>query len=88
MTGRRGPREEPQLPLFPLVRGSEQECHALAPGAEAGAGLCSAVEPEGGWTHVERTSRLYLIDCHNCRQLAAEIVAGHGDGDATREVAR
>jgi hypothetical protein len=75
------------LPRFALVRaGEELERHALAPGANAGPALCGATPPETGWTGVGETPRLYLIDCHTCRESAAELLSTLGEqAGAARE---
>jgi hypothetical protein len=76
-------REEPRLPRFALVHAGDQgECHALPPSAIAGVALCGAAPPDAGWNQGDQTTRLYLIDCHTCRQLAAGIVAAHSDEEA------
>jgi hypothetical protein len=80
-------REEPTLPRFALVRAAEEvERHALAPGLDAGAALCGAASPETGWTDVGETTRLYLIDCHACRESAAALLSTLGEqAGASRE---
>jgi hypothetical protein len=76
-----------ELPQFALVT-LQQHCdkHALAPGAEGGAALCSLEEPSHGWFLAGFSTRLYRIDCDGCRERAAAVLTGMSEqGDQSQE---
>lgn len=78
-SGRRGggPDCEQELPKFVLVSPTLQGGkHALPPATYHGPALCGLKESPDGWVHSGLTDRLFRIDCHACRELAAEMLSG------------
>src|SRR5207253_4347381 len=55
------------------------ENHALPPGANRGLALCGLAEGESGWHRAGHTNRLYPIDCHGCREGAADVLGSLGE---------